>query len=88
MPGRMPWASLRPRLTVTSIAAEVRRLLAAVLKEPGTVVADGKPVIATLALGLANIDGGVVCARDLVTATPLLQCQPGELQAVVTMLSE
>ena len=53
----MPWASLRPRLTVTSIAAEVRRLLAAVLKEPGTVVADGKPVIATPALGLEELSG-------------------------------
>ena len=33
----------------------VRRPLAAALKQPGTVVAGGKPVIATAAPGLPNI---------------------------------
>ena len=51
----MHWASLRPSLTATSIAAGVRRPLVAALKQPGTVVAGGKPVIATPAPGLPNI---------------------------------
>ena len=51
----MTWSLLHPSLTATSLAAGVRRPLVAALKQPGTVVAGGKPVIATPAPGLPNI---------------------------------
>ena len=67
----MHWASLRPSLTATSIAAGVRRPLAAALKQPGTVVAGGKPVIATPAPGLVLLVAGHTAALPVLFGVAL-----------------
>ena len=67
----MTWSLLHPSLTATSLAAGVRRPLVAALKQPGTVVAGGKTVIATPAPGLVLLVAGHTAALPVLFGVAL-----------------
>ena len=67
----MTWSLLHPSLTATSLAAGVRRPLVAALKQPGTVVTGGKPVIVTPAPGLVLLVAGHTAALPVLFGVAL-----------------